>query len=164
MRFAVATTPADINDSLNADETAIQELSHDVDHLRAADAYLESALDRRGPQGQPGLPGMPGSPAPEAESDGSTRGERGIAVLARLRRKRLARLAARRVQSHAQQLQSQQVALASSLRHQLTAVVATGQRAAASEWTAHTGGGPRSSAHGHTRPAGHRIRYVYEPA
>ena len=164
MRFAVATTPADINDNLNADETAIQELSHDVDHLRAADAYLESALDRRGPQGPPGLPGMPGSPATEAESDGSTRGERGIAVLARLRRERLARLAARRVQSHAQQLQSQQVALASSLRHQLTAVVSTGQRTAASERSAHTGGGPRSSAHGHTRPAVHRIRYVYEPA
>ena len=38
----VATTMRDYDDNLDADETAIQEISHDVDHLRAADAYLES--------------------------------------------------------------------------------------------------------------------------
>jgi hypothetical protein len=83
----------DYDDNLNADETAIQEISHDVDHLRAADAYLESgtvmrvhgagaswyhltsahslpALNRRGPQGAPGPRGQEGKPGTPAVADG----------------------------------------------------------------------------------------------
>lgn len=66
----VPTTLADYDDNLNTDETAIQELSHDVDHLRAADAYLESAMNRRGPQGAPGPVGAAGKPGADAQEDG----------------------------------------------------------------------------------------------
>lgn len=65
----VPTSLRDYDDNLNADETAIQEINHDVDHLRAADAYLESAMNRRGPQGPPGPIGAPGRPGEDAKGD-----------------------------------------------------------------------------------------------
>jgi hypothetical protein len=65
----VPTSLRDYDDNLNADETAIQEINHDVDHLRAADAYLESAMNRRGPQGPPGPLGAPGRPGEDAKGD-----------------------------------------------------------------------------------------------
>jgi len=52
------------------DEDAISEISHDVDHLRAADAYLESMFARRGPRGPPGRPGPPGPQGYNAVPDG----------------------------------------------------------------------------------------------
>mmetsp|Transcript_5072 Transcript_5072/g.11988 ORF Transcript_5072/g.11988 Transcript_5072/m.11988 type:complete len:174 (+) Transcript_5072:45-566(+) len=55
---------------LDNDEDAMAEISHDVDHLRAADAYLESMFARRGPRGPPGRPGPPGPQGYNAIPDG----------------------------------------------------------------------------------------------
>lgn len=68
--MSVPSSLYDYDDNLNADETAIQEISHDVDHLRSADAYLESAMNRRGPQGAPGALGAVGRKGQAAVSHG----------------------------------------------------------------------------------------------